>query len=66
MANTRCDCLTDTHAIEFDFGDHWSEAVRAKRLLCDTNWQESGDCSDIGNNERQKILDSVEHHHRTL
>ena len=24
---TRCDCLMDTHAIEFDFGDHWSEAV---------------------------------------
>jgi hypothetical protein len=24
---TRCDCVTDTHAIEFDFGDHWSEAV---------------------------------------
>ena len=24
---TRCDCLTDTHVIEFDFGDHWSEAV---------------------------------------
>jgi hypothetical protein len=24
---TRCDCVTDTHALEFDFGDHWSEAV---------------------------------------
>ena len=24
---TRCDCLTDTHAIEFDFGDNWSEAI---------------------------------------
>jgi hypothetical protein len=24
---TRCDCVTDTHAIEFDFGDNWSEAV---------------------------------------
>jgi hypothetical protein len=23
----------------------------------------SGDCSNIGNNERQKILDSAEHHH---
>ena len=23
----------------------------------------SGDCSDIGRNERQKILDSAEHHH---
>jgi hypothetical protein len=24
---TRCDCLTDTHAIEFDFGNKWAEAV---------------------------------------
>jgi hypothetical protein len=24
---TRCDCLTETHAIEFDFGDKWAEAI---------------------------------------
>ena len=24
---TRCDCVTDTHAIEFDFGDKWAEAI---------------------------------------
>jgi hypothetical protein len=24
---TRCDCLTTTHAIEFDFADKWYEAV---------------------------------------
>jgi hypothetical protein len=24
---TRCDCVTDTHAIEFDFGDNWAEAI---------------------------------------
>ena len=24
---TRCDCLTDTHAIEFDFGKNWAEAL---------------------------------------
>jgi hypothetical protein len=24
---TRCDCLTDTHAIEFDFADGWAEAI---------------------------------------
>ena len=23
----RCDCLTDSHAIEFDFGDKWAQAV---------------------------------------
>ena len=24
---TRCDCLTSTHAIEFDFGNKWAEAI---------------------------------------
>jgi len=24
---TRCDCVTDTHAIEFDFGTGWAEAI---------------------------------------
>lgn len=24
---TRVDCLTSTHAIEFDFGNKWSEAI---------------------------------------
>ena len=24
---TRADCLTDTHAVEFDFGQKWAEAI---------------------------------------
>lgn len=24
---TRCDCLTDTHALEFDFSDKWAESL---------------------------------------
>lgn len=24
---TRCDCLTDTNAIEFDFGNKWAESI---------------------------------------
>ena len=24
---TRCDCLTETHAIEFDFGSKWAESI---------------------------------------
>jgi hypothetical protein len=24
---TRCDCVTSTHAIEFDFGNKWGEAI---------------------------------------
>ena len=26
-ANTRCDCLTSSHAVEFDFGKKWTEAI---------------------------------------
>jgi len=25
--DTRCDCVTETHAIEFDFGNNWAEAI---------------------------------------
>ena len=25
--STRCDCLTETHAVEFDFADKWAEAI---------------------------------------
>ena len=24
---SRCDCVTDTHAIEFDFGSGWAESI---------------------------------------
>lgn len=24
---TRCDCITDTHAVEVDFGNKWAEAI---------------------------------------
>jgi hypothetical protein len=24
---TRCDCVTETHAIEFDFGNNWASAI---------------------------------------
>jgi hypothetical protein len=25
--NTRCDCVTDAYAVDFDFGNKWAEAV---------------------------------------
>ena len=25
--DTRCDCVTGTHAIEFDLGSNWAEAI---------------------------------------
>jgi len=27
QSGARCDCLTDTHAIEFDFANKWAEAI---------------------------------------
>lgn len=30
---TRCDCLTDKNAIEFDFGKKWAEAIGAVSIL---------------------------------
>lgn len=24
---TRCDCLTETHAVEFDFANKWAESI---------------------------------------
>ena len=56
---TRCDCVTDTHAIEFDFGVNWAEAL----VLLAPDLKESRNCYYIGNGERSKILDSAEHHH---
>jgi len=42
----------------------WLErGSRTEPLLFAATWEESGDCFDFGNNERQKILDSAEHHH---
>lgn len=26
-SGARCDCLTTTHAVEFDFADNWAEAI---------------------------------------
>ncbi len=31
---TRCDCVTDTHAIEFDFGNKLTAAINIKLFLC--------------------------------
>ncbi|UCG05291.1 MAG: hypothetical protein JSV83_15380 [Desulfobacterales bacterium] len=27
---SRCDCVTDTHAIEFDFGSQWTVAINMR------------------------------------
>jgi hypothetical protein len=44
---TRCDCLTNTHAIEFDFGNNWAELI-----LLASDQKETRCCSAIGITER--------------
>lgn len=46
---TRCDCLTDEYAVEFDSGKKWAEAT--------------GHCFDFGTGEGYPILDSPEQRH---
>jgi hypothetical protein len=61
---TRCDCVTDTHAIEFDFGSNWDEAVgQSSSYYSIQTKKKAGGCSYFGNNERQKILEPAECHH---
>jgi hypothetical protein len=55
---TRCDCLTDTHAVEFDFGRNWAEAIGQSAYY---SLQ-----TDTGNDERQKILDPAQHRYTAL
>jgi hypothetical protein len=31
---TRCDCVTETHAIEFDFGNQLTGAINMRLCLC--------------------------------
>ena len=30
---TRCDCLTSTNAVEFDFGPKWAEAIGQHSII---------------------------------
>ena len=43
---TRCDCLTDTHAIEFDFGSKWAENIGLYYSI--QTRKKVGGCLDIG------------------
>jgi hypothetical protein len=39
-----------------DLGKDWAEVIGSELLLCATNRQETGSCSDTGNDEGKKIL----------
>ena len=44
---TRCDILTDTHAIEVDFADKWAEAVWVKSQLRYAGRQKARHCFGV-------------------
>jgi len=48
---TRADCITTTHAIEFDFGKKWAERARASPLLFVTDGKTGRDRADPGKPE---------------
>ena len=60
---TNCDCVTDTHAIEFDFGDHWSETVGQSAYYALQTGKKAGIVLILETIKKQKILDSAEHHY---
>ena len=39
---TRCDCVTDTHAIEFDFGNNWAEVIGQSSYYSIQTWKKAG------------------------
>ncbi len=39
---TRCDCVTETHAIEFDFANNWAEAVGQSAYYAIQTQQKAG------------------------
>jgi hypothetical protein len=41
---TRCDCLTKTHAIEFDFGSKWAESLGQSMYYSIQTGKKAGIC----------------------
>jgi hypothetical protein len=53
---TRVDCLTDTHAIEFDFADEWAQAVGQARLYAVKTRKKPGIVLIIESDEEFRFL----------
>jgi hypothetical protein len=50
---TRCDCLTTTHAIEFDFGYKWAEAIGQSLNYSLQTGKRAGIVLIMGDNDRR-------------
>lgn len=56
---SRCDCLTNTHAIEFDFGQKWAEAIGQALLYGAHTGKRPGIALIIENEKEQKYINRV-------
>ena len=63
---TRADCLTATHAIEFDFGSKWAEAIGQALFYGLQTGKRPGDCLDPGRREGSAVLAPAQLHHSAL
>jgi hypothetical protein len=58
---TRCDCLTATNAVEFDFGAKWAEAIGTGLVLFDSDRETGGSRVDSRKTDGSEVLDSDKH-----
>jgi hypothetical protein len=56
---TRCDCLTDTHAIEFDFANKWAEGIGQALHYASMTGKRAGLVLIIERPKNRKYLDHV-------
>ena len=54
---TRCDCLTETHAIEFDFAKKWAEAIGQSLWYASQTGMKPGIVLIIERDKDQKYVD---------
>jgi len=58
LYKTRCDCLTETHAIEFDFAKKWAEAIGQALFYSTQTEHKAGIVLIIENEEKdQRYVD---------
>jgi hypothetical protein len=56
---TRCDCLTGTHAIEFDFAEKWAEAIGQSLYYSSQTGKKAGIVLILEKEKDKKYLDRL-------
>ncbi|MBI9047524.1 MAG: hypothetical protein JEZ06_23775 [Anaerolineaceae bacterium] len=57
--NTRCDCITDTHAVEFDLANKWTEAVGQAMHYARVSGKKPGIVLILQSEDDKKYLDRL-------